>query len=103
MKTFDQLTDKEQSQAIKQCLNELVGAVCMGSIRFDDDKNQDGLQARIDKAIAKAEEMQTPWFTSEYLLDDATIESELMAMAIAEAEDALYNTDNKHIITLKGV
>lgn len=88
MKCFDELTEKQQEAAVQYWLEDLVTAVIEGAIRFDDEKNGDDLQTRIDAAFEKSEEMQTPWFVGGYVLDVAR--EELEAMARADAAAALY-------------
>ena len=96
MKTFEQLTPEQQAKTVQQCLTNLLTAIVEGAIRFDDAKNQDTLQKRIDKACAKAEKMRTPWFAHEYVLD--TCREDLESMARAEAEDAQYSEPTEHVI-----
>jgi hypothetical protein len=91
MKTFEQ-----QEKAVQQCLTNLLTAIVEGAIRFDDAKNSDDLQARIDRAFAKAEQMQTPWFAHEYLLDKCR--EDLESMARAEAEEAMCSEAAEHVI-----
>ena len=98
MKTFGQLTEAQKAAAITLCTTNLLHDICEGTIAFADDKNHDDLQARIDAAIKKAEDMQTPWFAHEYVMD--TCANEIEGMARCEAEDALYNTERERIITL---
>jgi hypothetical protein len=96
MKTFEQLTPEQQTKAVQQCLTNLLTGIAEGAIRFDDSKNADDLQARIDKACARAEQMQTPWFAHEYVLD--TCREDLESIARAEAEDAQYSEPTEHVI-----
>lgn len=88
MRTFDQLTADEQTRAVKRETDDLLTAILEGAIRFNDQLNGDDLQARIDKAIAKADAMRTPWFAGEYVMDLAG--DEIEGMARARAEDAKY-------------
>ena len=88
MKTFDQLTPDLQKSAIEAASTSLLRAICEGAIRFNDGLNGDSLQARIDAAAKRADEMQTPWFMHEYVMD--TCREEIEGMARADAEDALY-------------
>ena len=88
MKTFDELTGTQQSEAVSNATNELLKAILEGVIRFNDELNHDDLQARIDAAIQKAEEMRTPWFAGEYILD--TCRDDIEGMATCDAQDALY-------------
>ena len=88
MKTFAQLTKAQQSAAIDSAVNRLLSAICEGAIRFNDELNCDDLQARIDAALVRADEMQTPWFSGEYVMD--TCADDIRGMATCDAEDALY-------------
>lgn len=96
MKTFTQLTSAEQETDVERCLNHLLRGVVEGAIRFSDDINEDGLQARIDTALEEADDMQTPWFAGEYVMD--TCRDDMEGMARCEAEDALYSEPHEHVI-----
>lgn len=89
MKTFEQLDSTQQEKAIQKCTVRLLEAILEGGIRFNDQLNQDDLQARIDRAMAQAEKMKTPWFASEYVME--TCKDEIEGMARCDAEDALYS------------
>lgn len=95
-KTFAQLTPAQQKKAIGKCLDGLLTDILAHGLRFDDSRNADDLQARIDAAIQKADVMQMPWFAHEYILD--TCREELEAMARSEAEDAVYPEASEHYI-----
>lgn len=90
MRNYTELNELEQKAAIEQALTNLIEAVTEGALRFNDSLNQDDLQARIDRAFAKAERLRTPWFLGEILLDDAVIRDALTGMATCDAEDAIY-------------
>ena len=97
MKRYDELTPTQKTAAIDKCLAELLGVVCEGAIRFKDDSHTD-LQAKIDAAREKAEQMQTPWFTHEYVMDTCAVE--LRGMAQCDAEDAAYDEpDDPRVIS----
>lgn len=96
MKTYEQLTPEQQAKARSQHVNHLLEAIIEGGLRFNDELNQDDLQARIDAAWAAAEKMQTPWFVSEYIMDTCRVEIE--GMALCNAEDALYAEDDDPIV-----
>lgn len=98
MRTYAQLTPDEQKQAEELALVELLKSILCGAVRFADEKNENDLQARIDKAVATAEQMQTPWFAHEYILDVAR--DDLEGMARCDAEDALYPDPTERIIRL---
>ena len=58
MKRYDELTPEQRAQADENALTELLHEVVEGAIQFNDKRNGDNLQARIDKAWRKAEAMQ---------------------------------------------
>ena len=95
MKTYDELTEEQQAKAVEREVGELLRAILQG-LRFDDAKNGDDLQARIDRAAEKAEEMQTPWFTHEYILEDDACKEAVEGIARAAAEDAIYLEAGEH-------
>ncbi len=99
MKTFEQLTETQKSEAKEITLSNLLTDIIEHGIRFNDRLNGDNLQARIDAAGQKAEDMQTPWFWAEYILD--TCREELEEMAYCQAEDALYHGGYDTVIELK--
>lgn len=96
MKTFDQLTDTQRAAALAKATNDLLTAITEGAIRFNDTLNHDDLQARIDAAFAKADQMQTPWFAAEYIMD--TCRDDIEGMAQCDAEDSLYAEEGEHVI-----
>ena len=111
MRTYEQLTDEEKSKALDQELNALLGHVIEGSIRFDDEKNDDNLQAVITAASEEANRRQTPWFAGEYIMDakytvdkaggyEASVGDNLRGMAQCTVEDALYPGTTETIIRL---
>jgi hypothetical protein len=102
MKYFDDLTEKQQGAAVQYCLNDLLVGIVEGAIRFDDEKNGDDLQARIDDAFARAELAMTPWFAHEYIMEVAR--DELVAMARADAAATVYlEEDDAPIVYLSAI
>jgi hypothetical protein len=97
MKTFDELTKEQQAAAVTKATNDLIAAIIEGALCFNDKLNRDRLQARIDAALAKAEKMQTPWFSHEYIRDDRYVMKRLEGMARCEVENAFYS-EGEHII-----
>ena len=101
MRTFDDLSSHEQVKARSKALDELLTLVAEGAIRFNDKLNGDHLQAKIDAAWRKAEQMQTPWFAHEYIME--AVGDELRAMAQCDAEDTTYAAeDDGPIVRLLG-
>lgn len=98
MRTFDELNEQEQSRAISKVCGEILEDILSGALRFNDELNQDDLQARIDAAISKAERLYTPWFAHEYIMD--TCKEDLESMARSWALDALYPSPDETIIRL---
>lgn len=96
MKTYNELTPKQQENARINALEKMLKAILEGAIRFDDDLNQDNLQAKIDAAFEKSEAARTPWFAHEYIMD--TCREELEGMAQCEAEDSLYAEENEFVV-----
>jgi hypothetical protein len=99
MKTFNELNKTQQTKAIQLAVNSLLEGIIEGALRFNDELNQNNLQARIDKALAKAERLQTPWFASEILMEDKTVKQAIEGMAQCDAEDALYSEPSERVIS----
>jgi len=98
IRTFADLTPDEQTRARDIAFTQLLTAVCEGAIQFDDEQNNDDLQARIDRAAQRADDMRTPWFMHEYIMD--TCADDLRAMATQNAHRSLYPTTSEHVIYL---
>jgi hypothetical protein len=98
MKTFNQLNKEQQDSAVEYEVRELLTAILDHGIRFNDALNGDDLQARIDAAIERAEQNQTPWFAHEYVMD--TCGDDLRGMARCTAEDAVYSEPNEYVVSL---
>jgi hypothetical protein len=97
VKTYDELTEAQQELARSKALDSLLEAVLEG-LRFSDELNGDDLQARIDAAGQKADDMRTPWFAAEYIMDDESAAEELRGMAECDAEDALYSERGEWVV-----
>jgi hypothetical protein len=98
MRKFSDLTEQEQAAAENKAAEELLRAILDGAVRFNDKLNGDRLQARIDKAVTRADKMQTPWFAHEYIMD--TCAEEIRGMARCNAEDALYLDPGENAVRL---
>lgn len=83
MRTFAQLEAPERDAAVDYCLKEILLDILKGGRRFND-----FLQDRIDAAWGEAEQMQTPWFAHEYIME--AVGDELRSMAQANAREAAY-------------
>ena len=97
MKVFDDLTGNEKDAAAARELVALVEQVVGGEIRFNDEANNDDLQARIDAALDGAEKMQVPWFAHEFVLEDSFVQEALEGMASAQAQDAIYSEPHEYV------
>ena len=95
MKSFDKLSVNQQESAVNNAATDLLNALIEGGLRFNDKLNDDDLQARIDAACQRANDMQTPWFAHEYIMD--TCRDEIMGMAQCDAEDALYYSSGESV------
>lgn len=99
MKKFDELTEEQQKAAEEKALESLLTAVVESGLRFSDQLNGDDLQARIDAAMQRADDRQTPWFAASYIMDDATVAEALRGMARCDAEDAIYTEPGERCIS----
>ena len=97
IRTYADLTKEEKAEAISICVDSLLSTILQG-LGFADELNRDNLQARIDAAIQKAEDMFTPWYAADYIMD--TCKEDITDMATCDAEDALYPDENKRCIVL---
>ena len=97
MKRYNELTPEQQEAEVEHEVKSLLESLCEG-LRFDDKKNGDDFQQRVDKAIEKAEEMRTPWFAHEYIMDDPYCKETITLMAKSSAEDAMYDRSYERVI-----
>jgi len=88
MRQFDELNQTEQADVVDREMVSLLETITEGAIRFNDGLNGDDLQARIDTAQARAEEMRTPWFAHECILD--TCREDIEALARGSLQDCLF-------------
>ena len=100
IRTYGQLTPEEQVKAQDIALADLLRDILENGLSFDDARNGNDLQARIGAAWDKADKMQTPWFVSEYILDDKIVKDELESMARCQAWDSLYAAPDVKIFRL---
>lgn len=100
MRKYDELTTEQQARAQEVALNELLQAIVEGPIR---DFADEDVQARIDEAFRKADEMQTPWFAHEYIMDDEKVSEYLKDWARGNAKEAFYPHPGEAIIRLPHV
>jgi len=96
MKIYDELTEEQKEKAVKKEMVELLEVIITGEIKFNDRLNKDGLQKRINTAAKKADDMRTPWFVHEYIME--TCGDDIKGMATCTAEDALYSEQDEHVI-----
>ena len=98
MKTYGDLTEKQQEAAVDFCVGKLLDRILEGALRFDDEASGDNLQKRIDAAIREADRLQTPWFAGECILE--TCGKDLRDMAAFDAENALYAEPGEFVIRM---
>jgi hypothetical protein len=87
---FEKLSKRHAEAAVDYFTDVLIKHISEGVLRFNDQLNGDDLQLRIDTALQKAETNQTPWFSADFLRDDAVIVESVRGMAQCDAEDAFY-------------
>lgn len=97
MKTYNELTEKEQKQAIAYFASQLLEDLISGSISFNDKINEDDLQSRIDSALNKMEKNHTPWFAAEAIME--TCSDDINGIAQCSAEDAIYSGPDENVIS----
>jgi hypothetical protein len=85
MKTFQELSARQQARAKEQALGRLLQKVSEGTISFPGNKD---LQKKVADAAAEAERLKTPWFIAEMILD--TCRDEFEQFAAMDAARAFY-------------
>ena len=110
IKTYKELSDKQKEDVESKFFGEILSAILNGVLIFNDEANNDNLQATIDAAIDKANSMKTPWFANEYVLEaeytvlDSNkvllVDSLIRSLAHSKAIDALY-TESRIIVTVE--
>ena len=97
MKTYIQLKQEEQKAAIEKCVSRILKTILEGrGSHFFEDYDNSTLKFRIDKAIATADEMRTPWFAHEYIME--TCRDDIYQIAEADAKDSLYSEPGEVVI-----
>lgn len=84
MKTFNDLSEAQQAVAVRNRLQFLMEMICDGTLKFNDPE----IAAAVERAAQKAEDMKTPWFMHEYVMDE--IGTQVTELAAAEARECLY-------------
>lgn len=86
MRIYTELDEDEKKRALNASLNTLLPH-CLNpeSGVFN---SYEGLAEKIKTALKKAEDMQTPWFAYEYILE--TCREELIIIATKMMEKAIY-------------
>ncbi len=113
MKRYSELTREQAEKATDKALGKLLRAIVEGAVRFSDEMNGDDLQATLDAAMEKANEMRTPWFADVYILEARynpgkghvtgpdgkwPVEEHLRSMAEVDAEEAFYPEPEERVI-----
>jgi len=121
MRAFDQLNEQEQAEAVNIKTGALLNAIVEGAIRFNDRINGDTMQAAIDAAKREADQLHTPWFAGEIIMEATYLEQSrdsrsarpraasvvklsdaIEGMARCTAEDAFYPDPGEYVIRLSG-
>jgi len=113
MKMFSDLTASQKEAALQKTVLALLDDIIDGNLVFNDELNEDGLQAAIDAALQEAEDMHTPWFAGEYVMaarydpgeghiveDDGLwpVSEALRSLAVPIVEDAFYPEKYEEVI-----
>jgi hypothetical protein len=92
MKRWSELTEPQQSKA----LTIIEGIILEGLISGQHILIDSELQAKVDNAIEKSEQMQTPWFAGEYVWD--VLSEEIKEMAREDSSQYLFLNDYEGVI-----
>ena len=88
MRGYSDLTSEEQRKAFIMALQDVLEQMCTGELMFDDTRSKGDVQARIDAALVKAEELETPWFGPELIFE--AVKEEASEIAKGWAEESIY-------------
>lgn len=97
MRTWDQLNEKEQSQAISVARSDVI----QRAINFPPDYlcgDSEELTERYESAVQEMERLQTPWFLAERLLEDEKLAASIDAMVADYAERAYYPDGDEPVL-----
>lgn len=97
IRNYEDLSVQDKEKAVNKCLRQLISLIVNAGIRFEDNE----LQSHIDAALKKAEELQTPWFAGEMLLEDKWLKDMLEKMALADAQEAIYPDIDTRVVYIK--
>lgn len=98
MKTYDELDADQKEEALEYWVNlTLTNIICgeVGPIEFTPE-----VFSKMEEAMLEANRMQTPWFTSEYLMDAAGDEIREYALRNAQAGNVRYNDSDLYVVDL---
>ena len=89
MKTFEQLTFEEKTDAIRFAEYHLVDSIANGILEVElvNPKSQELLE----HVMSKSRKMENPRLTKIYLLGEKSIREEIYKLAIVAASGALYD------------
>ena len=105
MNVFTDLSEQQQEAAVTYHLNNILSDILDGSLVVADilEENRiadrDDIQERIDRAIKRANDMQTPWFAHEYIMDECR--DELLDLARDIAQSTVYIYSPRPVIELQ--
>ncbi len=85
MKTYKNLTNEEKERAVQMHFNEVLLEMIKLPAFFN---YNDGLYAKLQRAFEKADDMQTPWFVNEFIMD--TCKDDIQHIAELRASDCYY-------------
>ena len=100
IRKYENLSVKEKQAAVQNMLNQLLDSIMNGEVHFDDEKNGEPIQERIEASVQKAEQLQTPWFATEIIMENEWLRNKLIEIATAEAEQAVYPEADQIVVDL---
>lgn len=95
MKTYQELTERQKRDAVTRAISELLEDILEENITYTDSMYGD-LQHRLDTAIWRADDNQTPWLAHGYIMNACGVEVGKLALDIVES--SLYAEDNTPVV-----
>jgi hypothetical protein len=93
MKTFDQLTLPQQSEAINTCYYELTGLIASGTLEIK--LVNPASQKRLEKILDDAKKKASRRLVTLYLIHDKPIRLELERLSLVAAHGSEYGDDGE--------
>jgi hypothetical protein len=97
MITYDELSPELQQKSVRYQLNLICYWISEGY------EVNVSLQDRIEAAWEKANKQYSPWFIIEYLREDTELWNELNDMALEQAKNTMYTTEDTAVVHVRKI